>query len=44
MPNPWFSIVLGLRMRMMPRAAPCPCGLRMWVGHVELRCQKLVGA
>ena len=44
MPNPCFSIVLGLCMRMMPRATPCPCTLRMGIGHVELRCQKLVGA
>ena len=35
---------LGLRMRIMPRVAPCQCALRMWVGHVELRCQKLVRA
>ena len=32
-------------MRMMPRAAPCQCTLRMRIGrHVELRCQKLVRA
>ena len=31
-------------MRMMPCAALCQCALRMWVGHVELRFQKLVRA
>ena len=31
-------------MHMMPRATPCQCTLCMWVGHVELRCQKLVRA
>ena len=35
---------LGLCMRMMPRAALSQCALRMWVGHVELRFQKLVRA
>ena len=38
------KFILGLRMRMMPRATPCRCTLRMRIGHVELRCQKLVGA
>ena len=27
--------LLGLRMHMMPRAAPHMCAMRMWVGHVE---------
>ena len=31
-------------MRMMPRAVPCQCALRMRIGHVELRCQKLLRA
>ena len=35
---------LGLCMRIMARAAPCQCALRMRVGHVKLRCQKLVRA
>ena len=29
-------------MRMMPRTVPCQCALRMRIGHVELRCQKLI--
>ena len=39
-----LSLKLGLRMRMMPRATLCQCALRMRVGHVELRRQKLVRA
>ena len=35
---------LGLRMRIMPRTAPCQCAFRMRVVHVKLRCQKLVRA
>ena len=34
------ALLLGLCMRMMPRAAPCQCALCMWIGHVELRCQR----
>ena len=33
---------LGLRMRIMPHAAPCQCALCMRIGHVKPRCQKLV--
>ena len=37
-----IHLILGLRMRMMPRAALCQCALYMWIGHVEPRCQKLL--
>ena len=33
-------ILLGLRMRMMPRAVPCPCTLRMQVGQKLVRAQE----
>ena len=36
--------LLGLRIRIMPHAVLCQCALRMRIGHVELRCQKLVRA
>ena len=31
-----------LCVRMIPRTAPYQCTLRMRIGHVELRCQKLI--
>ena len=37
-----IHLILGLRMRMMPRATLCQCALHMWIGHVEPRCQKLL--